>query len=253
MLRILLVFSAFLGIWARANTILFTPVREEISIKEDLRLLYFEEHVMDLYESIGLADYGLGFDAFDFGLTGYYNLRQQGHLNDQELLTIIDFTKSSTERRFYMIDLAERKVIYHELCSHGVKSGEEYATSFSNKHNSRQSSIGFFVTAETYYGAKGFSLKLDGFDPGYNDNARGRGVVLHRAQYAYWLKKEQSGRIGKTYGCPAVPYSVYRNVIKKLGPGSCIFAYYDDELYLQTTDLINKRIATDHVYQNWCI
>ena len=207
--------------------------------KPELARLQFEDSLVHLYSAMNLSDYGLAFDAFRYGMIGYGTLQQQGKLSDKKLLTIIDFTKPSTEKRFYTLDLSALRVAYHTYVSHGKNSGENKATTFSNVVHSNQSSMGFFATAETYIGGKGFSLKLDGLEKGYNDNARERAVVIHEAEYVseYWIKKY--GRLGRSQGCPALPKELSKEIIQTIKNNTLIFAYYNDAAYLQSSQYLN--------------
>ena len=201
--------------------------------------LQFEDSLVHLYNAMNLSDYDLAFDAFRYGMIGYGTLQQQGKLSDKKLLTIIDFTKPSTQKRFYTLDLSALRVAYHTYVSHGKNSGENKATAFSNVVHSNQSSMGFYATAETYVGGKGFSLKLDGLEKGYNDNARERAVVIHEAEYVseYWIKKY--GRLGRSQGCPALPKELSKEIIQTIKNNTLIFAYYNDDAYLQSSAYLN--------------
>ena len=199
----------------------------------------FEDSLHQMYNSIGLEGYALSYDVFRYGMIGFYNLRGQGKLNSKNLLTIIDFTKPSTEKRFYTIDLDQQLLKFYTYVSHGKNTGENLAKSFSNTVHSNQSSLGFYVTAETYTGSKGYSLKLDGFEKGYNDNLRERAVVMHDADYVseFWIKK--NGRLGRSQGCPALPKEIAKEVIETIKNNTVIFAYYNDMDYLKTSYYLN--------------
>jgi hypothetical protein len=201
--------------------------------------LQFEDSLVHLYNAMDLSRYGLAFDAFRYGMIGYGTLQQQGRLSNKKLLTIIDFTKPSTEKRFYTLDLSELRVAYYTYVSHGKNSGENNATTFSNVLHSNQSSMGFFATGETYIGGKGFSLKLDGLERGYNDNARERAVVIHEAEYVseYWIRKY--GRLGRSQGCPALPKELSKEIIQTIKNNTLIFAYFNDDTYLQSSPYLN--------------
>lgn len=199
----------------------------------------FEDSLQNLYDAIGLVNYDLSYEVFKYGMIGYFSLRQDGKLSDKKLLSIIDFTKSSSKKRFYTIDLDKLRVKYHTYVSHGKNTGEDLAKEFSNTVQSNQSSLGFYVTAETYVGSKGYSLKLDGVEKGYNDNLRKRAVVMHNAEYVseYWIK--QYGRLGRSQGCPALPKDIAREVINCIKDHTAIFAYYNDETYLSSSSYLN--------------
>lgn len=153
-------------------------------------------------------------------------------------LTIIDFSKPSTEKRFYVLDMKSKKVFYETYVSHGVNIGNLNATKFSNRVNSRQSSLGFFLTNETYFGSKGYSLRLDGLEPGINSNARKRAIVIHGAEYANPDFIEKTGRLGRSWGCPALPLGLNKEIIDTIKDGSVIFVNGNDLNYAQKSKYI---------------
>jgi len=202
-------------------------------------LISLDDSLHLLYDSIGLAGYDLSFEAFRYGMIGYRILRSENKLNGKNLLTIIDFTQSSRKKRFYTIDLDKKAVRFHTYVSHGKNTGEDMAQSFSNIVHSNQSSLGFYVTAETYVGSKGFSLKLDGLETGINDNMRERAVVIHAAEYVSerWIRN--AGRLGRSQGCPALPPGICKEIIQTIKNNTAIFAYYKDDQYLSTSSYLN--------------
>ena len=205
----------------------------------NLNQINFEDSLLHLYNAIGLKNYDLSFEVFRYGMIGFYRLQQQGKISDRNLLSIIDFTKSSCKKRFYTIDLDGLQLKYYTYVSHGKNTGEDLAKKFSNTVHSNQSSLGFYITAETYVGNKGYSLKLDGMEEGYNDKLRERAVVMHDAEYVseYWIK--HYGRLGRSQGCPALPKEISREVIDVIKNRTVIFAYYDDLDYLKKSSYLN--------------
>lgn len=197
--------------------------------------ILFEDSILSLYNTIGLNEYNLSYKAFRYGMIGYFSLEQEGKLGTKKLISIIDFTKPSSEKRFYTIDLENLKVKFHEYVAHGKNTGWNTAESFSNVVHSNASSLGFYITAETYVGSKGYSLKLDGQDRGYNDNMRARAVVMHEADYVSeaWIKKY--GRLGRSQGCPALPKEISKKVIDSIKHNTLIFAYSANENFLKTS------------------
>jgi hypothetical protein len=195
----------------------------------------FEDSLHSLYTAINLEQYDLPFEAFRYAMIGYYSFEGQNRLNNSGLVSIIDFTKPSTAKRFFTIDIKKQKVVFHTLVSHGRNTGENFAKAFSNTPHSNQSSLGFYITGETYVGSKGYSLKLDGMDQGYNDKIRERAVVMHDADYVSegWIKKY--GRLGRSQGCPALPKAISRKVIDTIKNKSLIFAYYNDQQFLSSS------------------
>jgi hypothetical protein len=196
---------------------------------------HFEDSVRGLYREISLASHNLSYEVFRLGLLGYYSLLYEGALNGKELFTIIDFEKPSTEKRFYTIDLKNKRLKYHTYVAHGRNTGQNIAVDFSNIPHSNKSSLGFSVTGETYVGSKGYSLRLDGKEKSYNDKIRSRAVVIHAAEYATegWIKRY--GRLGRSQGCPALPPDISREVIDSIKDRTMIFTYYPDETYLRAS------------------
>ncbi|HEY9048020.1 MAG TPA: murein L,D-transpeptidase catalytic domain family protein [Ohtaekwangia sp.] len=214
---------------------------------ENLSALQFEDSLQHLYQQIGLERYRLSYDAFRYAVIGYYSLRMQGKLNQKNILSIIDFTKPSREKRFYTIDLDKLAVQFYTYVSHGKNTGEDIAKNFSNIAHSNQSSLGFYITAETYIGSKGYSLKLDGQDKGYNDNMRDRAVVMHDADYVseYWIK--HYGRLGRSQGCPALSKEIAREVIDTIKNRTAVFAYFNDAGYLASSHYLNVNQLLENV------
>lgn len=204
-----------------------------------LSKINFEDSVLSIYNNIELQELGLPFKVFRYGMIGFFSLKQEGRLQEKNLLSIIDFTQSSCNKRFYTIDLDNQEVIYHTYVSHGRNTGQDKATSFSNEPGSNKSSLGFYVTAETYSGSKGFSLRLEGMEKGFNENLRKRAVVMHGADYVSedWIKSY--GRLGRSQGCPALPQNMTSTVINTIKDRTAIFAFYDDSKYLTASDYVN--------------
>jgi hypothetical protein len=155
----------------------------------------------------------------------------------KDIITIIDFTKPSGEKRFFVIDLAHHKLLFHTLVAHGKNSGERSCTSFSNKPKSLKSSPGFYLTAETYTGRQGYSMRLDGKEPGINDMARARAIVVHGADYVCNAFVKEYGYIGHSFGCPAVPVNLNQKIIDLIKGGSCMYIHTNDATYLNHSAL----------------
>jgi hypothetical protein len=171
------------------------------------------------------------FDVFQSGLVGYQRLQLEDRFLRQGILTIIDFRRSSNEKRMWVIDLTNREIVHHSLVAHGRNSGELYATRFSNTPGSLQSSLGFFATGSIYIGKHGTSLKLHGLEKGINDNALPRAIVIHGADYASERYLRQAGRLGRSFGCPAIPTEDSERVIQLLANGTCVFIFYPSDAY----------------------
>jgi hypothetical protein len=160
-----------------------------------------------------------------------------------DLLTVIDYSLPSTQPRLWVLDLAHGKVLYHELVAHGSGSGENYATHFSNVDESRQTSLGLFLTGGTYEGGNGYSLKLRGLDKGFNDRAEDRHIVMHGAWYVSPEQIRSQGRLGRSWGCPALSQTIAPEVIDTIKGGSFVFSYSDrDSTWLQAATAVQRQI-----------
>jgi len=173
-----------------------------------------------LYRQLGLAG-KLDRQTFQKALASYQSVRNK----QKSILTIIDYSKPSTQRRLFVIDVKRQKLLYHTWVSHGRNSGELDAERFSNQLNSRQSSLGVFRTAETYLGKHGYSLRLDGLSRGKNCNARKRAIVVHGAAYASPTHLRKFDKLGRSWGCPALPKEQARAIIDTIKGGSVIYAH----------------------------
>ncbi|MGX5817965.1 murein L,D-transpeptidase catalytic domain family protein [Chitinophaga lutea] len=195
-----------------------------------------------LYDQLSLDSLGLSKEAFDYALTGHDKLLQEGKLQNDDILTIVDFSLPSTKKRLFVIDLEQGKLLFNTLVSHGRNSGKEMATTFSNSPESFKSSLGFYVTGPTYKGAHGYSLRLVGEEQGINDNALARGIVMHAADYVNDKLGRLQGYIGRSLGCPAVPVNMHKKIIGSIRNGTCFFVYSPDQRYLQTSKLIHQAV-----------
>jgi hypothetical protein len=164
--------------------------------------------------------------------------RRQGLLDGFRHLAVIDYSLPSTKPRLWVFDVAQGRLLFQELVAHGRNTGERVAERFSNVEGSKMSSLGLFQTAETYYGSNGYSLRLRGLDPGFNDNALTRAIVMHGAPYVSEAIADRVGRIGRSWGCPAVRQEVARTVIDTLKGGALIFAYYPDRKWLKESPML---------------
>ena len=153
-------------------------------------------------------------------------------------LAVIDYSRPSTETRLWVFDLKRKALLFAEHVAHGRGSGENLAQAFSNREGSHQSSLGLFRTAETYVGGNGYSMRMDGLEPGVNDAARDRLIVMHGAPYVDPLAALKQGRLGRSFGCPAVRPQVARELIDTLKQGQLLFAYYPDPEWLKGSALL---------------
>ncbi|GAB6197273.1 murein L,D-transpeptidase catalytic domain family protein [Lysobacter xanthus] len=155
-----------------------------------------------------------------------------------EKLAVIDYSMPSTQKRLWVFDLRNPRVLYNEYVAHGQGSGDNFARAFSNNDGSHQTSLGLFRTAETYSGNNGYSLRMDGLEPGFNDNARARAIVMHGAPYVNPDLVAKMGRIGRSHGCPAVRAQVAHEIIDTLKGGQFVFSYYPDNRWLHQSRLL---------------
>jgi len=174
---------------------------------------------------------------YRLAVNGYNKLSAAQKLTRQ-LLTIVDFSKPSSEKRLFIIDMANQKVVYYTLVAHGRNSGENMATRFSNIDATHQSSLGFYVTGSTYNGGNGYSLRLKGLERGFNDKAESRAIVMHGAPYVSEQVVKSTGRLGRSWGCPAVSQQEHKKIIDLIKGGSCLFIYAPQEDYLSASSLL---------------
>jgi hypothetical protein len=192
-----------------------------------------------LYNEANLKQYGLSEEAFNYAWKGYQELLEKNLVNREEYLTICDFSQSSRQKRLYIIDVNSHKLLRNTWVAHGKNSGAEYATKFSNRPESLQSSLGFYVTADTYIGKHGLSLRMRGVDPGYNDKALMRTIVIHGAAYVDGDRVKAGGYMGRSWGCPAVPQEESASIINTIKNGTCLFIYHPGKNYLQGSKILN--------------
>lgn len=191
-----------------------------------------------LYDSLQLNKLGLSYEALEYAYKGYERLKKKGALQNEDILTVVDFSQSSFKKRMYILDVQQVKVVVHTYVAHGKNTGVQYAEKFSNTPESHQSSLGFYVTKGTYFGKHGLSLRLEGKEPGINCKAEDRAIVVHGADYvgAHRLKMDYMGR---SFGCPAVPRKDAEKVINTIKNGSCFFIYHPAKSYLHGSKLLN--------------
>src|SRR5688572_1079603 len=208
----------------------------------------FQMNLLEIYEEAGLEAKGMSFEVFDKAIIGYLNLKNAGLLSEKQLLSVVDFDKPSTEKRFWLIDLKSRKVLENTYVSHGKNSGENMAKYFSNTDDSNMSSLGFYVTGETYMGRHGLSLKLDGMDDPYNTNAQLRDIVMHGADYVSEDFIRQQGRLGRSEGCPALPMGLHQEVINRVEGRTVLYLHATGHTY--KSRFLNQETAMEAFYQN---
>jgi hypothetical protein len=182
---------------------------------------------------------GVSSEVLNLALAAVACATDSGDIEAPPTLTLIDYSKPSVEPRLWVFDLSTGKLLFSELVAHGRNTGENLATSFSDTLNSRQSSIGLFVTGDTYTGSNGYSLRMDGLEPGFNGHARERAIVMHGAPYVSDEIATRQGRLGRSWGCPALRQAIARNVIDTVRGGGVVFSYYPDEEWLSTSKFLN--------------
>ena len=175
--------------------------------------------------------------ALEAGLNALKRLQGTGTKVRADVLTVIDYTKPSTERRLWVFDIAHTRVLFEELTAHGKNSGDNQAVRFSNAPNSLMTSLGAFLTGDTYIGKHGLSLRLKGLEKGVNDNSMERAIVIHAAAYISDVIARSKGRIGRSWGCPAVRPQISRRLIEAVQGGTLVLAYYPDRFWLRNSKL----------------
>ena len=195
--------------------------------------------INNVYLEMGIEE-KLDWDVFRLSMIGFKNLEQNNNLMNSSIITIIDYSKPSTEERLFVIDLENKKILHSSLVAHGKNSGRNIANRFSNKSGSLMSSLGFFLTSETYYGKHGYSLRLIGLESQYNDKAIDRAIVIHKARYVSEDFIDKYGRLGRSWGCPALPVKNASDIINEIKDGTCLFIYGEDESYLENSKVLNQ-------------
>ena len=181
--------------------------------------------------------------ALQAGLAAWREAVASGAVTRSDVFTVIDYSRPSTEPRLFVIDVPARKIAFTELVAHGRGSGENATERFSNVSGSRMTSLGAFRASDVYQGQHGISLHLDGLEPGFNDNARERTIVMHGAAYVSDATISSQGRLGRSWGCPAVRPSIAKTLIETIKDGSLVFAYYPDADWLARSRFLNARLA----------
>jgi hypothetical protein len=206
-----------------------SAITEEVAMEADL-----------LNDSLHLDDMGLNKQALEYALKGFKYIQSKSGLLKKDILSICDFSQSSKNKRLYIIDVDNRKLLLNTYVAHGKNSGSEYAKSFSNNPESLKSSLGFYITRNTYIGSHGLSLKIEGLEKGFNDKANRRNIVVHGSTYVGNDFLERNPFVGRSYGCPAVPSSESALVVSTIQDGSCLFIYHPTAQYLKRSKILNS-------------
>lgn len=221
------------------NFVASTVKTSEIVLEKAIPLSV-EEKIKNLYEEFSSNNTSMpSLISFEKGMLGYYKLSKSGKIKNS-ILTIVDFSLPSSQKRMWILDMDTHTVLFHTLVAHGKNTGLGMATDFSNVNSSHKSSLGFYLTAETYFGKHGLSLRLDGQEKGINNNARTRAIVIHGADYATKSFVKKAGRLGRSYGCPAVPSKLSKEIIQTIKEESCLFIYYPSKKYMENSRFINS-------------
>ena len=191
-----------------------------------------------LYDSLRLENLGLSREALLYAYKGYAHLLNEGRLVKDDIVTICDFSQSSRKKRLYVIDVKRVKVLMNTYVAHGRNSGVDMATHFSNRPESLESSLGFYITKSTYTGKHGLSLRIDGLEKGWNDLAEERAVVIHGADYV-GAHRVNSPYMGRSFGCPAVPAQEVSKLISLIKEGTCLFIFHPTDRYLHGSKILN--------------
>lgn len=234
------------------SVISWTPVRT-IKNTKTLKTVHaatakelFSRYVNTVYQTARLEETGMDLDVFKKALTGYFNIKAQNNLaQNSSVITVVDFSKSSREKRMWIIDLLNNRLLLNTWVAHGQGSGNDMATSFSDTNESHQSSLGFYLADDVYVGKHGRSLRLDGLDQGFNTNARSRGVVVHAAEYVSAGTIAAIGRLGRSFGCPAVSPAVIDQVINTIKGKSVFFINGNSSDY--TSKYLNDSVLANFV------
>lgn len=195
----------------------------------------------DIFDSLKLGRLGLGRRAFDYAILGHDFLLRKQMLKNKNILSVIDFSLPSSKKRLFVMDLKSYKLLFVTYVAHGKNSGVDFAFYFSNLPESNKSSVGFFSTRGTYSGLHGYSLKLDGYEKGFNDKAGERDIVIHSAEYVSESVVRSQGYIGRSLGCPALSPDIYKQVIDKIKNGTCLFIYGNDSQYIMNSKVLKRR------------
>jgi hypothetical protein len=207
---------------------------------------FIVNHIYHLFGEASMPQ----FDIFQKAMKGYAQLRSKQELSNDTLLTVIDYRMSANDKRMWVLDIKNKKVLFNCLVAHGKNTGEEFAEKFSNIPESYQSSVGFYVTDGIYEGKHGMSLYLDGKEKGFNDKARARYIVMHGADYVSEKFIEENGRLGRSHGCPAIPHELESEIIPLISEKTCLFIYAPLKKYELNSKFVNAPVALEMLAMN---
>jgi hypothetical protein len=193
-----------------------------------------------LYAALHLSEKGLPVEVFRLALKGHRKLETEGKLRNPGVLTIVDYSQSSKNKRMYVLDLLHQALLFNTYVAHGRNTGDEFAKTFSNVSGSLKSSLGFFITGPQIMGSSvGLSLILEGVEKGFNDNALRREIIIHGADYATESFIKRTGRLGRSFGCPSLPPDLIKPIVSAIKGGTCLFIYHKDDQYFSHSALLN--------------
>jgi hypothetical protein len=238
-MRILFILTGF-TVFFSVLSAMPTPAAPSVPVRDTAVVSAPAAAKAALYESLNLDSLELSRSAFDAALKGYYKLVGEGAILRDNVLSIVDFSLPSSKKRLFVLDLETGSLLFNTYVSHGRNSGLDRATRFSNAVNSFKSSLGFYITGNTYKGQHGYSLKLLGVEKGINDKAFERGIVIHAADYVNEKLAATRGYIGRSLGCPALPVKLYKPIIREIKDGSCLFVYAPDTTYTTSSTVLGN-------------
>ena len=195
-----------------------------------------------LFDSLHLGKLGLGRRAYEYAMLGYHVLKAKGNLANDKIISIADMSAPSRKKRFFVIDIKNYKLLFVTYVAHGKKSGVDQTLYFSNEPESYKTSVGFYITSSVYVGKHGYSMRLEGKEIGFNNNAMERDIVMHSADYVSETVVKSQGYLGRSLGCPALSMEVYRPIIDKIKNGSCLFIYGNDSKYIINSGMLKRPI-----------
>lgn len=245
---VLLIFSISIISWKAEKTRNSEKITPEITKPARLSAKdRFSQYIEDIYNTAQLNNAGMDIVVFQKAVTGFFNLKAANKVPQySSIVTIVDLGKSSCTKRMWIVDLINKELVLNTWVAHGNGSGSDMASYFSNTNQSHASSLGFYLADDVYNGKHGRSLRLDGLDAGFNDNARARSIVVHAAPYVSERNIERQGRLGRSEGCPAVSPKVAGKVINTIKGKTVLFINGND--YNYTSKYLDEDVAANYVY-----
>jgi L,D-transpeptidase catalytic domain len=216
------------------TNVVYSPVKSITTSLSSEKADYYKQWRLD---SVGLSE-----PAFNYAMKGLDYLSKTDLIAQKNILSIVDFSQPSTQKRLYIIEISSGKILFNTWVAHGRNSGNVLANQFSNLPESHQSSLGFYATLDTYMGEHGYSLRLKGCEKGINDKAFERAIVIHGADYVSDRFINSRGILGRSYGCPAIPNELSKKIIDVIKKGSCLFLYHPNKKYITQSKVLNSQV-----------